>query len=137
GLPLASIGAWAVLALDRAALFVSGVSSALLDVSGFTLIQRGVRTEDRATFLGVTEGAFGLALLLGSLAAPVLVELLGNRGALVAAGLVLPVLAALSARPLARDYRATTGDEGRLALLRSVPLFAPLPPACLGRLCDA
>src|SRR4051812_6769254 len=136
GLPLALIGAFPVTALALAGLFVSGVSNALLDVSGFTLVQRGVRTEDRATFFGVMEGAFGLALLLGSLAATLLVNLLGNRGALVTAGLILPVLAALTARPLARDYRATTGDEERLALLRSVPLFAPLPLTALERLCE-
>jgi len=136
GLPLTLIGAFPIAALAVAALFVSGVSNALLDVSGFTLIQRGVRTEDRVTFFGVLEGAFGLALLLGSLAAPLLVHLLGNRGALVAAGLILPVLAGLTARPLTRDYRATTGDEGRLVLLRSVSLFAPLPLTALERLCE-
>src|SRR5262249_53661967 len=38
--------------------------------------------------------------------------------------------------PLARGYRATTGDEQRLTLLRSVPLFAPLPLTALERLCE-
>ncbi|MFL5925989.1 MAG: cyclic nucleotide-binding domain-containing protein [Gaiellaceae bacterium] len=136
GLPLALIGAFPAAALALAAFFVVGVSNALLDVSGFTLVQRGVRTEDRVTFLSVMEGAFGLALLLGSLAAALLVNVLGNRGALIAAGLILPALAALTARPLARDYRTTTGDEERLALLRSVPLFAPLPLTALERLCE-
>jgi MFS family permease len=136
GLPLALIGAWPIAAFALAAFFVSGVSNALLDVSGFTLIQRGVRTEDRVTFFGVMEGAFGLALLLGSLAAPVLVHLLGNRGALVATGLALPVLSALTAGTLTRDYGAATGDEERLTLLRSVPLFAPLPLTALERLCE-
>jgi MFS family permease len=136
GLPLALMGAWPVAALALAALFVSGLSNAVLDVSGFTLVQRGVRTEDRATFFGAMEGAFALALLLGSLAAPALVSLLGARGALVAAGLSLPVLAAVSFRPIARDYRAATGDENRLILLRSVPLFAPQPLTALERLCE-
>jgi MFS family permease len=136
GLPLALIGARPVAALALAALFLSGCSNAVLDVSGFTLVQRGVRTEDRATFFGAMEGTFALALLLGSLAAPALVGALGARGALVAAGLSLPVLAAVTARPIARDYRVATGDEGRLALLRSVPLFAPLPLTALERLCE-
>jgi hypothetical protein len=136
GLPLALVGVFPVAALGLAALFVSGVSNALLDVSGFTLIQRGVRTEDRVTFFGVMEGAFGLALLIGSLAAPLLVDVLGDRGALVAAGVILPLLAIATARPLGRDYSATTGDEERLALLRSVPLFAPLPLTALERLCE-
>jgi Cyclic nucleotide-binding domain/Major Facilitator Superfamily len=134
GLPLILIGAWPVAALALAALFVSGLSNALLDVSGFTLVQRGVRTEDRMTFFGAMEGAFGLALLLGSLAAPLLVDLLGNRGALVAAGAILPLLAVVTTGPISRGYRAATGDEGRLALLRSVPLLAPLPLTALERL---
>jgi MFS family permease len=136
GLPLVLIGAWPVAALALAALFVSGLSNALLDVSGFTLIQRGVRADDRVTFFGVLEGAFGLALLLGSVTAPLLVDQLGIRGALVATGASLPILAVVTAGPIARNYRTTTGDEGRLTLLRSIPLFAPLPLTALERLCE-
>ena len=47
GAPLVLIGACPVPALALAALFVTGVSNAVLDVSGFTLVQRGVRNEDR------------------------------------------------------------------------------------------
>ena len=136
GLPLALIGAWPVAALGVVALFVAGVSNAVLDVSGTTLVQRGVRTPDRVTFFGVMEGAFGLALLLGSLMAPLFVDLLGDRGALLVTGAILPLLALLTVRPLSRGYRTSTGDEGRLALLRSVPLFAPLPLTALERLCE-
>src|SRR5262249_25563603 len=53
GVPLVLIGAWPVAPFAVIALFVSGISNAVLDVSGFTLIQRGVRTEDRVTFFGV------------------------------------------------------------------------------------
>ena len=136
GLPLALIGAWPVAALGVVALFVAGVSNAVLDVSGTTLVQRGVRTQDRVTFFGVMEGTFGLALLLGSLVAPLFVDLLGDRGALLVTGAILPLLALLTVRPLSRGYRTSTGDEGRLALLRSVPLFAPLPLTALERLCE-
>jgi MFS family permease len=136
GLPLVLIGAWPTVASALAALFVSGLSNAVLDVSGFTLVQRGVRTQDRVTFFGVMEGAFGLSLLIGSLTAPLLIDLLGDRGALVATGTLLPVAAAATARPIARGYRTATGDDERLALLRAVSLFAPLPLTALERLCE-
>jgi MFS family permease len=136
GVPLVLIGAWPIAPFAVVALFASGVSNAVLDVSGFTLIQRGVRTEDRTTFFGVMEGAFGLALLLGSLLAPLVADVLGDRGALVATGAILPILAVLTFGPLRRGYRTSTGDEARLALLRDVPLFAPLPLTALERLCE-
>ena len=53
GLPLALIGAWPAAAVALAALFVAGMSNAMLDVSGFTLVQRGVRNEDRVTVFGL------------------------------------------------------------------------------------
>ena len=70
GLPLILIGAIPVAGLALAALFVVGVSNAVLDITGFTLVQRGVRNEDRVAMFGVMEGLFGIGLLLGSLAAP-------------------------------------------------------------------
>ena len=82
GLPLVLIGAWPLAALALVALFVSGVSNAVLDVSGFTLVQRAVRNEDRVTMFGMMEGLFGVGLLLGSLAGPAFVALIGPRSAL-------------------------------------------------------
>ena len=73
GLPLMLIGAWPAAALALVALFVTGVSNAVLDVSGFTLVQRAVRNEDRVTMFAVMEGLFGVGLLVGSLVGPALV----------------------------------------------------------------
>ena len=55
GLPLALIGAVPVPAVALAALFATGVSNAVLDVSGFTLMQRGVSNEDRVTVFAASE----------------------------------------------------------------------------------
>ena len=137
GLPLLLIGAWPAAALALAALFVTGVSNAVLDVSGFTLVQRGVRNEDRVTMFGVMEGSFGVGLLVGSLAGPALVALLGARGSLVVAGAILPILALITWRPIAKRTRRSPLVDAHIALLRSNPLFAPLPLTALDRLAES
>ncbi|HUF01681.1 MAG TPA: MFS transporter [Gaiellaceae bacterium] len=137
GLPLVLIGAWPVVALGVAALFVTGISNAVLDVAGFTLIQRGVRNEDRVTMFGVMEGLFGVAMFAGSLLAPLLVALFGPEGALVAAGTVLPVMAALTWRRISRGATRSTSRDEHIALLRRNPLFAPLPLTALDLLAES
>jgi MFS family permease len=137
GLPLILIGAWPVAALAVVALFATGVSNAVLDVSGFTLVQRGVRNEDRVAMFGVMEGLFGFGLLVGSLVGPALVALVGARWSQVAAGAILPVLALLTWRPIAQQLRRAPLSEARLDLLRSNPLFAPLPLTALDRLAES
>jgi MFS family permease len=137
GLPLMLIGAWPVAAVALAALAVTGMSNAVLDVSGFTLVQRSVRNEDRVTMFGAMEGLFGVGLLVGSLLGPALVAQFGARGSLVVAGAILPILALLTFRPIASRMRRSPLLEERLALLRRNPLFAPLPLTALDRLAES
>ena len=136
GLPLMLIGAWPVVLIAFAALFVTGLSNAVLDVAGFTLMQRGVSNEDRVTIFGVMEAFLGLGLLAGSLVSPALVAAFGARGALVAAGAVLPLLALATWRPIMRGATRQEFVEERLALLRRNTLFAPLPLTALDRLAE-
>ena len=136
GLPLAIIGGWPVALLALAALFVTGICNAVLDVSGFTLIQRGVENEDRVTMFGVLEGGLGVGLLVGSLLAPALIWALGTRGAFVVAGAILPILAIVTWRPIAARTRRGVLTEELLTLLRSNPLFAPLPLTALDQLAE-
>jgi hypothetical protein len=136
GLPLVLVGAWPYAAVALAALFVTGIFNAVLDVSGFTLVQRGVRNEDRMLIFGVLEGLLGVGLLLGSLLAPALVAVFGVRGAFVVAGAILPLLAAVSWRSLAASARRSVLAEKQIALLRRNPLFAPLPLTALDRLAE-
>jgi MFS family permease len=137
GLPLVLVGVWPTVTLAVAGLFVTGVSNAVLDVSGFTLIQRGVRAADRVTMFGVMEGLFGVALLAGSLLAPLLVALVGIGNALVVAGAVLPVMAALTWRPIARGVTRAPSRDAHIGLLRRNPLFAPLPLTALDLLAES
>jgi MFS family permease len=137
GLPLVLIGAVPAPVVALAALFVVGGSNAVLDVSGFTLLQRGVRDEDRVTVFAASESVWASGVLLGSLLAPVLVALFGPRGAFLAAGAVLPVLALLTWRPIVGGSSVRDDAQAHLALLRRNPLFAPLPLTALDRLAES
>jgi hypothetical protein len=136
GLPLILIGAWPAAAVALAALFVTGVSNAVLDVSGFTLVQRGVRNEDRMLVFGVLEGLLGVGLLLGSLLAPALIAAVGVRWTFVIAGAILPVLALTTWRWIRAVAQGSATMEGQIALLRRNPLFAPLPLTALDRVAE-
>jgi hypothetical protein len=83
---------------------------------------------------GAFEALVVLAMGVGSLLAPLLVAAVGARGALLTAGLVLPVLLVGLWRPLrAIDAGAEAPREG-VVLLRGVPFFAALPTPELERL---
>jgi hypothetical protein len=123
-------------AVALAALFVTGVSNAVLDVSGFTLMQRGVSNEDRVTVFAASESMWGSGLLVGSLLAPALVAVFGPQGAFIVAGAVLPMLAIATWRPIVRGSPVAGATEAHLALLRRNPLFAPLPLTALDRLAE-
>jgi len=137
GLPLVLIGAWAVPAVALGALFVTGVANSILDISGFTLLQRGIRNEDRVAVFGILEGLLGIGFLLGSLLAPVLLEVLGPQGAFLVAGAILPLLALVTWRPITYRVGSSAAAEQMLDLLRRNPLFAPLPLTALDRLAES
>jgi MFS family permease len=130
GVPLVLVGIWPDPLVAIVALAVVGVGNTIVDVSGDTLLQRAVPDEVLARAFAAMESVTLVAVALGSVAAPVLVDVAGDRWALVVVGAVLPVLAALSWRSLSgMDQTAPPAPE--LELLRSVPLFAPLPPPTL------
>jgi len=64
---------------------------------------------------------------LGGLLAVPLVDWLGADGALIVAGAFLPVLALLTGAKLLRLDAAAEAPGAELSLLRSIPIFAPLP----------
>jgi MFS family permease len=129
GVPLVLIGLWPEPLVAIFALTLVGVGNTIVDVSGDTLLQRAVPDEVLARAFAAMESVTLVAVALGSVAAPVLVDLAGDRAAVVAFGAVLPVLAVLSWRSLSRMDRA--GPAPELELLHSLPLFAPLPAPTL------
>jgi hypothetical protein len=137
GLPLVALAAWPEPWVAVLCLALSGLANSLLDVSGFTIMQENA--DDRV--IGRIFGLFELVVIatvgLGSLLAPVAIDLLGSRGALVAAGGLLVVLAVLAGRSLRRIDDAAEVRVAELELLRRTSIFAPLPYAALRRLSAA
>jgi len=137
GLPIAIIGAWPVVPLALAALFVTGVSNALLDVAGFTILQRGVPAADRMPVFGLFEGMVGFSVAAGGIVASVLVEVFGPQAALGIAGAILPILAVATWPRVTRLDRRSLVPEREAAALRAIPMFAPLPLTAIDRLAAA
>ncbi|MGZ4772021.1 MAG: MFS transporter [Ilumatobacteraceae bacterium] len=134
GLPITLVGLLPHTVVAFAALLTIGIGNAILDVAGFTLIQRLGIDRTLGRVFGVLY-TFGIAMGgLGSLAAPALISWLGLRSVLIAVGLVLPVLAlALLSRFRSIDDHSEPLPEV-LALLTRVPLLSPLPPTTLEKL---
>jgi MFS family permease len=111
-----------------------GAASVLVEVNGTTLLQRSADNEVMGRVFAVLESLVLASLALGSLAAPAVVSWLGPRGAIVAAGIVLPVLVLPFWPSLRRvDAEAIIAVEP-LELLRRIEIFAELPEPVLERL---
>jgi MFS family permease len=130
GLPVVVIGLWPEPAVALVALALVGAGNTIVDVAGDTLLQRAVPDDVLARAFAALDSLLLVTVGLGAIAAPLLTDGAGARGAAVVVGAVLPILAALSWRSLAAiDREAEPPPE--LDLLRALPLFAPLPPATL------
>jgi predicted MFS family arabinose efflux permease len=127
GLPILLIGLVPGTGVALLALAVLGAGNAVLDIAGFTLLQRLVPNEARGRVFGLLEALVMLTVGVGAALAPLLVELAGTRMALVITGLLLPV-AALAAWPWMRSSdRYALVPARELGLLRGVPMLGALP----------
>jgi MFS family permease len=136
GAPLALVAASPDLAVAIVALAVVGIGNSLVDVAGVTLLQRIVPDEVLGRVLGIFEGIVLGSMGIGALLAPLLVDQLGGRAALVAIGVLLPA-ATLVALPQLRRLDRSAPEPPRVALLRDVDILAPLPPPVLEQLSGA
>jgi len=133
GLALVAIGLFPTRVLAPVFLGVAGAGRPLIDVAGLTLLQRVVPDRVLSRVFGVLEGLRMAGLALGLTAAPILFALLGQRATFVVAGAFLPVVFLLAWRSLAGIDASVAVPEARLALLRSLSIFAPLPAPSLER----
>jgi MFS family permease len=125
--PLVLIGLWSEPAVAIALLGVVGAGNSLVDVAAFTLIQRAVPDEVLARVFGVIQFFWIATFGLGGLLVVPLVEWLEADGALLVAGAFLPALTLLAGPRLLRLDAQAEAPGPELQLLRSVPIFAPLP----------
>jgi MFS family permease len=135
GAAAALMAGWPVAAAAYMALALFGVGYTLAEVAGKIFLQRLASDEVLARVFGFQETSRLAAAALGSIAAPLLVVLLGTRGALLAAGAVLPLFAAVRWGALHAFETGTPVDRRRYELLRNNPIFQPLPVATLERVC--
>jgi MFS family permease len=133
GLPLALVGGLPIAAIAVVALAILGIGNSIVDVNALTIMQRAVPDAVLGRALGALEGLLLGTLGLGALIAPALIELAGPEAALVATGALLPLLVVLT-RPRLRALDRTTSAPDATALLRRVPMLAPLPEPVLERL---
>jgi MFS family permease len=126
GLPIALTAAWPNFAAALVLLAVVGAANSIEDVAGFTLLQRIVRDDVLTRVLGLTWGLVMGAVGLGSIAATAIVALIGPRTSFVIVGAILPVLTIAVWGLLVRIDREVLAPTAELALVDSVPLFAPL-----------
>ena len=122
-------------AVSASVLFAAaGAGRSVGDVSGRTLLQRISPNDVLSRVFGVLEGLMMLALVVGSVGAAILIEAYGVQTALVVVGAFLPlVILVSSGRLLSIDRSADAPDAERLALLRAIPFFAPLPAPAMER----
>ncbi len=134
GAPFLLIAAAPGVASAVLAFIVIGIGNILVDVAGYTLLQRAVSDEVLARVFGVIETLYYVSVAIGAIAIPPLVSAFGPRWTLVITGLFLPVLALASGTRLLRIDSAAVAPARAVALLRGLPLFAPLPALALERL---
>ena len=128
GAAIAAIAATTEYAPVLILLLIAGGARSFLDVAVRTLLQRSFRDEVLARVFGLQEGLSMLGLAIGAAAVPIFVSLLGARTAFLPAGALLPATALVLAATLrSLDRHAVLSDPARMALLRAIELFNPLP----------
>jgi MFS family permease len=132
GIPIILMAPWPALAPAILLLAVVGAANSVEDVAVFTLIQRIVPNELLTRVLGVLWALAMGGVAVGSIAAPLLVKLMGARAAFVAVGSFLPLLALVTYSRL-RAIDSTVAPAPELALIEQVPMFAPLSVAAKER----
>ena len=108
---------------------MQGASVAVADVAGRTMLQGMTPDDVLARVFGVLESITMFTYATGSLFFSGLAWAFGVRGALLVLGIApLVFLAVRIRRLLAIDEHRKDVDSGLLAMVRAIPMFAPLPP---------
>jgi MFS family permease len=127
GAPIALIGLLPHYVVALLAAGVIGIGNALVDVTAFTLIARMVPNVVLGRVFGVLESVGALAVGIGSIVAPLLIGLVGAKGALLTVGAVAPIVCLLWWRRLTTIDASVAVRTAEIMLLRQVPMLRPLP----------
>lgn len=127
GTPIAVIGAVPEAIVAYALIAVIGVANAVIDVPLFTLPVRLVRDDVLSRVFGVFESIITIGVALGSALTPVAIALLDLEGAMIATGLLLPVVAVLSWRSLVDLDERLAVRDAEIGVLRETVMLRLLP----------
>ena len=137
GLPFALLALASQTGVAFALLAVVGMANSVVDVTGYTLLQRLVPDSIMGRFFTSLEAAFALGVALGAIAVPGLIALVDERGALLVVGLIAPAAVASSWVALRRLDHALVVEDVVLDHLQSLDMFRPLPMASIAALAAA
>ena len=108
-------------------LTVAGLSRSVFDVTGRILLQRAAPPQVLGQVFALLESLMDAGLAFGAILVPVLVGLSGARAALVGTALLFFVLVAIAWRRLRAIDDSADVPQVQIQLLRSIPIFSPLP----------
>jgi CRP-like cAMP-binding protein len=134
GAPLVLVGALPHRLPTIVLLALVGIGNSLIDVGGFTLLARSADETVLARMFAGFEAILTLGVAAGSLAAPLLVDLLGVRWALVVTGVLAPAAVAASRPALRRLDAGMRVRDTDIDTLRSAPMLGVLPVATIEQL---
>jgi MFS family permease len=131
GIPLMLIGLAESASVALPMLVLLGIGYALIEVAGLSLLQRLPSNDVLGRAFAVVESSYWISTGLGAILAPLIVNLVGLRDALLLVGACLPLLVGLRWRPLALLEAGIAVPERPFKALRAVAMFGPLPLATI------
>jgi MFS family permease len=134
GIPIALIGIFPQPPFALILLAIVGVGNTVVDVAALTLLQRTVPDEVLTRVFGVIQSVFIGTVGLGAIFAPLMINAVGIRWALIITGALLPVSAGLTWRRITALDADVIAPTKEIALLRTMPLFKPLPATTIDEL---
>ena len=134
--PLLLVAVWPTVGAAVIMMVLLGVGNSVVDINGFTIIQRIAPEETMSRVFGALESALIGGMAVGALLMPVLISTVGIRWGLAIVGGVVAAIVLASPAALRRIDTVALVPPG-LELLRSVSLLSPLPEPTLDRLARA
>lgn len=127
GLALLLMAIWPQPAFTFAAMLMIGIGNAHADASVFTLIPRLAGQRLTGRVVGALELLIVVGVGLGSVLAPWLIDTLGARATFGLVGALVVVTSLGYGVPYRRVDRSLPVPAAEVAVLRALPMFAPLP----------
>ncbi len=126
-----AVGLVVEVAAASVGLAVAGFARSLLDVSARMLLQRSVPADHLAGTFAIIEVLTSVGLAIGTVCSQLAVATIGAPAGLVVCAAVVLTVVALTAAQVWRADRSADVPLVAITPLRSMPVFAPLPPATL------